>query len=578
MAIAVPQPLLAQVIPPPPDLPSQEVTPPRSPDFDRLPVLPEDSEELPSLEDLFPSLPDAPDSPDQTAPPPPPGVSSIRFTNFRLQGSQSFDDEALTTAIRDRVTLPRDRPASSPELELILQATYRFYREEGRLLSVLNFIGVDGEGVAVLEVVEWEIADIEVTGLRRLQSGYVASRLALGTGVPLNLTEVENALRLLQSDPLIENFDAQLVEGLPGETATLRIDVTEAPSLSSNFSLNNNRSPSVGPTQRGIQVQEGNLLGLGDSLRLGYNGTDGSTSFSLGYTLPLSPRNTTLSFSYATSDSRIIQPPFDFLDIRSTARYYDLTLRHPLVQTPRQEVALGLTLSRWETESSFLEGVLGRGVPLPSLGSDEQGRTRLSVVRLFQEGTWRGTGRVLALRSQFNLGLDAFDATINPDPQAPDGRFFSWQGQGQYIQLLAPDTLLILRGSVQWGDRPLVPLEQFALGGVGTVRGYRRDAITADNGLFFSAETQIPLLRVPELGNGILHLAPFFDIGYAWNQSSARPTLSTPASVGLGLRWQSTGVNANLDWGLPLTQTQFGTSNLRDSTLRLSININPFVN
>jgi hemolysin activation/secretion protein len=555
-------PALAQ---PQPDVPPQEVTPPRQEDFAPLPVEPE--EDIPSLEELDRQF--QPPAGDPTVPP----SDEFVFTRFELRGSQAFDDAALTAAIQERVIWPSDRPASFPELAQIVTATQTYYQDNGRLFGGFD-IAITAEGVLVLTVQEWAIADIEVTGLRRLRSGYVSSRLALAAGTPVDIQQLQDALRLLNSDPLIQSFAANLGQGTTPNTAVLRLDVTEAETFSADLSSNNGRSPSIGAFQRGIQFREGNLLGLGDSVSLSYNGTDGSNSLSVGYTVPVSPYNTTLSFSYSTSDSRIIQPPFDIFDIRSTARYYDLTLRHPLIQTPTEELALGLTFSRWETESRFLGALIGQSVPLETLGSDDQGRTRLSVLRFSQEWTQRGADRVLALRSQFNLGLDALDATIND--QAPDGRFLSWRGQGQYIQLLAPDTLLLLRGTVQLGDRPLVPLEQFALGGAGTVRGYRRDAVTADNGVFFSAEARFPILRVPELGNGVLQVAPFVDVGRVWTSGELQPALGTLAAIGLGLRWQSEGISAQLDWGLPLTETQVGMSNLRDNSLQFSLIVSPF--
>jgi hemolysin activation/secretion protein len=550
----------------PPNIPPQEVTPPRQEEFEALPETPSE-DDLPRLYDLLPEGSD--DTPGTI----PPDFARLRFTRFELQGSNAFDDAALTAAIQAEVTLPSDRPATYAELVQIAAATEAYYLRNDRLFEGFD-LTLRADGTLVLMVREWTIADIEVTGLQRLRPGYVSSRLALAAGTPVDIRRLEDALQLLDSDPLIASFEADL--GLRGDAAVLQLEVTEAETFSADLTSNNGRSPSIGPFQRGIQFREGNLLGLGDSVSLNYNGTDGSNSLSAGYTVPVSPYNTTVSFSYSTSDSRIIQPPFDIFDIRSTARYYDLTLRHPLIQTPREELALGLTFSRWETESRFLENLIGQSVPLETLGSDDQGRTRLSVLRFSQEWTQRGQerDRVLALRSQFNLGLDAFDATIND--QSPDGRFLSWRGQGQYVQLLAPDTLLLLRGTVQLSDRPLVPLEQFALGGAGTVRGYRRDAVTADNGVFFSAEARFPILWVPELGDGLLQIAPFVDVGRVWSSGELQPALGTLAAIGLGLRWQSEGISAQLDWGLPLTATQVGTSNLRDSSLQFSLTISPF--
>ncbi len=85
---------------------------------------------------------------------------------------------------------------------------------------------------------------------------------------------------------------------------------------------------------------------------------------------------------------------------------------------------------------------------------------------------------------------------------------FAWRGQGQWVRLLAPDTLLLLRADAQLADRALLPFEQFSLGGIDSVRGYRQDALLTDNGIFASAEVRIPILRLPGI-NGLCRLHPF---------------------------------------------------------------------
>ena len=65
----------------------------------------------------------------------------------------------------------------------------------------------------------------------------------------------------------------------------------------------------------------------------------------------------------------------------------------------------------------------------------------------------------------------------------------------QWARLLAPDTVLVLRGDVQFADRPLISFEQFGLGGIDNVRGYGRDILLKDNGVFASAELRVPIVR-----------------------------------------------------------------------------------
>ncbi|NJL87296.1 MAG: ShlB/FhaC/HecB family hemolysin secretion/activation protein, partial [Leptolyngbyaceae cyanobacterium SM1_1_3] len=156
---------------------------------------------------------------------------------------------------------------------------------------------------------------------------------------------------------------------------------------------------------------------------------------------------------------------------------------------------------------------------------------------------------VMLCDRMFNLGLDLFDATVNDG--SPDSRFVSWQGQGQWVRRLAPDTLLLLRGSVQLTNDALMTLEQFGLGGQSTVRGYRQDQLLTDSGAIASLELRLPLARDRASG-GLLQLTPFVEVGHGWNSKALDPDPNTLASLGMGLLYQQADLSARLDWGIPL--------------------------
>ena len=177
-------------------------------------------------------------------------------------------------------------------------------------------------------------------------------------------------------------------------------------------------------------------------------------------------------------------------------------------------------------------------------------------------------------RSQFNLGVGAIDATVNAEQ--PDSRFLSWQGQAQWVRLLAPETLLLLRGNVQLSTTSLVPLEQFTLGGLQSVRGYRQDLLLTDNGAFASAEVRLPVLRISDW-NAVLQVAPFVDVGSTWNAGREAPDRNSLASVGLGLVWQqSDRFTARLDYGIPLISVSSTERTWQENGLYFSVFYNPF--
>jgi hemolysin activation/secretion protein len=536
-------PTTAQVVdpiqlPPPQDL--QPVVP--GPQAPTTPPQP-----LPPPADLFVPAP-APSTPEYQLPENIP--QSITVERFEVIGSTVFSAEELAAATAEFI----QRPISLAEVFQARTQITELYISKGYITSGAYIPPQTiRSGVIKIQVVEGQLEDIQVTGTQRLDSNYVRSRLAIATSAPLNRQELLAALQLLQLDPLIATLSAELSAGLHPGTSILQVKIQEAKTFSVQAILDNGRSPSVGSFRRRLQLNEANLLGSGDSLSLTYTNTDGSNALDTSYTLPVNPHNGTLTLNWGTAASNVIERPFNILDIQSSSRYYELTFRQPLLQTPTQEFALGVTASRRESEADYLSDT-GEKLPFPALGADAAGSTRISAIRFFQEWTSRNTQEVMAWRSQFNLGVGAFNATINSE--LPDSRFLAWQGQAQWVRLLAPETLLVIRGNTQLASRALLPLEQVGLGGVNSVRGYRQDLLLTDNGAVASAEVLVPILRWPQI-DSLLQIVPFVDFGVAWNNNAQNPDPNTLASVGLGLRWtQGNNFTARLDWGIPLVSVQ----------------------
>jgi hemolysin activation/secretion protein len=473
----------------------------------------------------------------------------------------------------DKVTAPFTKhPITIAELFQARSAVTQLYIDNGYITSGAYIPPQRLQaGVLEIRVVEGGLEDIRVTGTRRLKPRYIQSRLEIATRKPLNRNKLLEALQLLQLNPLIQSISAELSAGSrPGESL-LEVRITEADTFNAQILLNNGRVPSVGTFQRQLQLSEENLLGFGDRLVGSYTNTQGSNAFDFSYVFPINPRNGTLRFSTGISYNRVVEEPFDILDIESRSRYLELSFRQPIVQTPTREIALGITATQQQSQASLLNGE----IPFPAVGADNEGRTRLTALRFFQEATWRSSIEVIALRSQFSVGINALGSTINPEP--PDSRFFSWRGQAQWVRLLAPDTLLLLRGDIQIANQALLPFEQFSVGGIDSVRGYRQDALLTDDGFFASAEVRIPILRLPKI-NGLLQIAPFFDVGSGWNLSGfADPDPKTLASFGIGLRFQiSDRVTARFDWGIPLVDVPGEKNTLQEKGLYFSIVGSPF--
>ncbi|WP_404787119.1 ShlB/FhaC/HecB family hemolysin secretion/activation protein [Altericista sp. CCNU0014] len=502
--------------------------------------------------------------------------SSITVARFEFDGNTAFSNSELV-AVTEPFT---NRPLTFAELLQAEAAVTKKYTEagyinSGAVIAAGQTLSPAG-AVVKIQVIEGGIEEIRVSGTKRLRPNYVRNRLKLATTRPLNQNRLLEALQLLQLDPLIKTISADLSAGSRPETGILAVKVQEAKSFKAEFFADNNRAPSVGSFRRGIRINEGNVLGFGDGFGLEYANTTGSNALNLSYRIPVNAKNGAVTLSGGVSFTEVIEEPFNSLDISGDSYSVEVSFRQPIIQTPRQEFALGITASRQDSGNKFLGTTEFFGPDFKlSPGSDDNGRTRISALRFFQDWTRRGSRDVFALRSQFNAGFGVLDATINDTP--PDGRFFDWRGQAQYVRLLAPDTLFVFRSDLQLSPGALVPVEQFALGGQQSVRGYRQDALLTDNGVSASAEVRFPILRVKSI-KGLLQIVPFLDFGLGWNSGGTPdPSPNTLVGAGVGLQWQmGDSLNARFDWGIPLVDIRSNKTSLQEQGLYFSINYSPF--
>jgi hemolysin activation/secretion protein len=448
----------------------------------------------------------------------------------------------------------------------------RFYTDRGYATSGAFLPAQDlTSGVVTIQVVEGELEQVDIQGLGRLRDSYVRGRILRAAEKPLNIRSLETALQLLQQNPLFSAVQAELKAGTTPGRSVLALTLKEAPALHGVIQVENRDSPTVGSIRGTAILSHQNLLGFGDRLALSYGRTTGINDYNVDYEFPINASDGVLALRYNRSDSRIVNGDFaniDGINISSDSETISIGVRQPLIRTPNNEFTLGLTLDFRESQTFLTDGV-----PFSFSVGPDNGNSKVSVIRFSQDWINRTSRRVFAARSQFSLGINAFGATINET--GTDGRFLSWVGQFQWVQAIG-DVIAIGRIAAQLTPDSLLPLEQFSLGGVDTVRGYRQNQRVGDNGITGSLEIRVPIVRQPQ-GIGTIQLAPFFDVGTIWSNSGTLPSPTTLVSAGIGLRWQlDPYFSARLDWGIPLNSVDRQGRSLQDDGIFFSIRLQLF--
>lgn len=499
----------------------------------------------------------------------------VLVRQIRVTGSTVFSEQELAA-----VTAPYvNRSVTSEDLEAVRLALTRFYINKGYINSgaILPDQTVVG-GVITFHIIEGTLTEVTLEGQRWFRERYLRRRLTLDVEAPLNIGTIQERLQLLQQDDRIERLQAELSPGVRLGESVLHVRVEERLPFLVALEFNNYQSATIGAERGLITVAHQNLTGNGDILSVTYGRSAGlDLQIDTSYSLPLNARDTTVSLRYQRNASSVIEEPFTDLDITSRSEVYTVTLRQPLWRTLSQELALALSGEYLQSETLLLDE------PFAFSPGTQDGKAADTALRLTLEWLDRTPSRVLAVRSRLSLGVDALGATINDQADVPDGRFLAWLGQFQYGRRLGvQDIQLLLRLDVQLTTDPLLPLEQIAIGGRFSVRGYRENQLVRDNGLITSLESRLPLVRNAPWAEYV-QVVPFVDFGWGWNRKVDTPDPTTLLSIGLGLRWGATwrvGVplrtQAEVFWGYKLKDVRTEGGNLQDKGLHLQFVVSAF--
>lgn len=495
--------------------------------------------------------------------------SLVHARRIQLEGNTVFGAEDLGPITGKY----ENRDLSAEDLRQLRHELTVFYIDRGYVNSgaVLPEQTVV-DGVVRVRIVEGRLTEVRLEGLERLRDSYVRARIARdGASQALNVKTLQEDLQLLQQNPLIQRINAELAPGLrPGE-ALLRARVAESVPYYLALGANNYGVPSVGAERFEVWTGHRNLTGYGDSLQGHLGLTEGQTLYDFHYALPFTARDSTFKLHYQNSEASVVERPFDELNIFNQAETIGFGFSQPMWRTLENSITLGVMAEHRHSKTFLLDEAFSF-----SRGS-VNGVSKVSVLRFDQEWLNRTQSRAIAVRSVANWGVDVLDATVHSGASLPDSRFFSWLGQFQWIQRLGDGGLeMQLRGDAQIAADPLLSLEQFALGGMYSVRGYRQNQIVRDSGVATSLEFRVPLLR-ETLGEGKLFFTPFFDYGRAWNKSWPTPPPHALSSAGIGLRVVPfKQVHAEFYWARPLCKIENNGHDLQDSGIHFAVTYSPF--
>lgn len=467
----------------------------------------------------------------QKAPPAaaPQGQNTFVLQDLVFMGNTVFSDSELRALVSELI----GTRVSLDKLEYIRSKITQHYIANGYINSGAILPSLTAQNGAIsYHIIEGRLNEIIISGDDGLPARFIQERLSAESDRPFNLVTFQEKYQLLLNDPLFAKFDGEFKPGTaPGESI-LNLAIVRNSPYQLGFQVDNHGSGSTGEAQFSLNGHAMNVFGLADTFSGSVKAKEGSLGGHFAWQLPISANDTRISLQYGFNDSEVIEEQLEVLDIENDFKSADITVSHPIINTLSHSLVLAGNLSVRENAGRLLQ------IPFSFASGENNGFSRVSAVRVSAQGSIRTVHDVWSGHIRYSHGISAFNATDN-DNALPDSDFSSLLIQVQYARILSQNLRLNWRADAQFSNDGLLPLEQFAIGGANSVRGYRENELVRDEG--FSTSLQITSAVFDELDFGgqwgNLDAFIFTDFGDGSFKADVQGNAKRLWSAGIGLTW-----------------------------------------
>lgn len=363
------------------------------------------------------------------------------------------------------------RTVGLDELQHAVDQINELYAEKGFITAkALLPAQTVTNGVVRIQLVEGRVGEILVEDNRYTRDSYFLNRIHLKPGDLVRLGQIEDDMIYfnLTNDVQIR---AELKAGKQFGTTDVVVKALEPSVRQVVLYTDNNGRTETGVYRLGLNAVHNSIFGLRHSLGFGALYSSGSLGLSVSYEVPVGTRGAKLGLNYDGSKTHVVAGSLETVDVDSLGTILGVKVTWPTVvqQQLRTQLSLG-----WQSQRSdyFFSGanLVTTSLQKVTLGSTTQFIGSNQVVQVQQSLTF-GRAEIPTLRS-----------------------FFKYTGSLTWQRALPSECLFTYRGVFQLSDDQLLPTsEQFAVGGVSTVRGFPEGARMGDKGYLVSAELSYPI-------------------------------------------------------------------------------------
>ena len=364
------------------------------------------------------------------------------------------------------------------------------------------------------------------------------------TGKILNLRDIEQGMEQINRT----RTTPVQIEILPGDKqgwSVVNLTATPEFPLSASLSFDNSGQKSTGVGQINAGLTGNNLLGLADSWFVSggrssaFSNSKDAQNFAAGVSVPYGYSLLDYSYSWNNYLSTIDNNGYLWRSSGDTETHR-VNLSHVLFRNGDIKTGVSVGLSH-RINRNYLDDVL--------LQSSSR---RLTSLLFGLNHTQKMFGGVATFNPTFSRGMPWFDAESdgNKNGDLPKAEFRKWSLNASFQRPVAENLWWLASAYGQWTPDRLYGSERMTIGGESSVRGFKEQSISGDNGAYWRNELNYTLFTLPVIGQ----VSSLIALDGGWLHSDRLDPYSggtlwgTAAGLSTANRWVSTSFTV----GLPL--------------------------
>lgn len=472
----------------------------------------------------------------------------FRLESVTADASEIITPEMVQEAAGDYI----GKEISNADLEALVKKINDIYAQKGYVTCKAYLPQQTIEnGHIHIGLIEGKTGEVSLSGNRHTKESYVRNRLPLHSGTVQNFHELNEKLFRFNA-----TNDAKVGISVKAgkEPGTTDYDIVLREPKNDVFTLtvDNSGNTSNGEWREGIYYTNRSLTGRRDSLSVSYVRAKGLDSVGLNYMTPVGRQGAKLFLDYSTSSNELIESSMRQFDSHGHGWYLGASYLQPLIlnQTTRTEARLGVY--RQNSQTDMMDGAVAW--------------LDTTANNLYLSFAMTSYGKTSTFYHQHYFGLGHARAYNANEGTYSSKDYSLYRLNSLYQKSWRNGHTLTGRLGLQWsGVNNLPSAEQFFLGGPYSVRGYKRDIVSGDNGMTFSAEYAIPLNKKRTAA-----VYGFFDYGAILGDTFYDDHVLK--SAGLGLRGSiGKHVYMDLSVGFPL-ERELNGSQVSKSRINFGMN------